>query len=75
MAVTNLLLASFSGVAFLICVRLVIRLMRYDRIEYEKSRSRYPSLWDAISGRAIVRVSDVPDSRVSELLPVSRTVA
>jgi hypothetical protein len=38
--------------------------MIYDKSEYEKSKSRYPSLIDAISGRATVRMGDVPDSRV-----------
>lgn len=45
-------------------LRLAVRVLTFDRVEYEKSRARYGSLKDALLGKAQVRRSEVPDGRV-----------
>ncbi|WP_256753318.1 hypothetical protein [Mesorhizobium sp. Mes31] len=64
MAYVQMAAALGLGGLSLAIFRLAYRLMRYDRVEYEKSRARYPSMYAAISGKAEVRRSDVPDGRV-----------
>lgn len=60
----NLVLAvAFSAVG-LSLIRFAIGLVKLDRIEYQKSRARYPSLFAAISGKANVRYNGAPDGRV-----------
>lgn len=64
MPFTDLSIALVSGVAALVCLRLAFRLFVYDKTEYDKSKARYRSAFDAIRGAAIVKVGDVPDGRV-----------
>ena len=64
MAYVQMAVALGLGGLSLAIFRLAYHLMRYDRVEYEKSRARYRSLWEAISGKATVRRSDLPDGRV-----------
>lgn len=62
--VTNLILAvAFSAVG-LTLIRFAFRFARFDRIEYQKSKARYPSLLAALSGQATVRHNGSPDGRV-----------
>ncbi|UWU21093.1 hypothetical protein QA648_17405 [Rhizobium sp. CB3171] len=60
----NLILAVASGAIGLSLIRFAIKLAKFDRIEYQKSRARYPSLMAAISGKATVRYNGTPDGRV-----------
>ncbi|WP_442580606.1 hypothetical protein ACSBOB_00960 [Mesorhizobium sp. ASY16-5R] len=59
--IAGALIAAGIGLALL---RFAIRIMTYDRLEYEKSRARYPSIKAAISGKAKVKRGEFPDGRV-----------
>ncbi|MBY2969506.1 hypothetical protein [Rhizobium leguminosarum] len=63
MAIDLLLAVALSAVG-LSLIRFAFRVARYDKIEYQKSRARYPSLLAAISGKATVRHNGAPDGRV-----------
>jgi hypothetical protein len=59
------MLVAFVGLTVgLALLRFAYRLISYDRIEYEKSRARYPSTREAIMGRARVKRRAGPDGRV-----------
>ncbi|GAB2186340.1 hypothetical protein [Roseibium sp. LAB1] len=45
-------------------LRLAYALAKYDRLEYEKSRARYPSFLAALKGQARVKRGELPDGRV-----------
>jgi hypothetical protein len=62
--VINLILAVASGAIGLTLIRFAFSLAKLDKIEYQKSRARYPSLRAAISGQATVRHNGTPDGRV-----------
>ena len=53
-------------------IRFAYQILSYDRIEYEKSRARYPSFFDAISGKARVKRAELPDGRVRAGIVYSR---
>jgi hypothetical protein len=64
MEYVQLTAAVLAGCVSVSLLRFAFKLVSYDRIEYEKSRARYSSLKDAISGRAKVKRSELPDGRV-----------
>lgn len=63
MAFDLILAVAFSALG-LTLIRYAIRLARFDKIEYQKSKARYPSLLAAVSGQATVRHNGSPDGRV-----------
>lgn len=60
----NLILTVAFGAIGLSLIRFAVHLAKFDKIEYQKSRARYPSLFAAISGQATVRHNGSPDGRV-----------
>lgn len=64
MEYVQLTAAVLAAGASITLLRFAFKLLSYDRIEYEKSRARYASLSDAISGKARVKRSELPDGRV-----------
>lgn len=62
--VIDLILAVVLSAVGLTLIRFAVRLAMFDKLEYQKSRARYPSLLAAVSGKAIVRHNGVPDGRV-----------
>ncbi len=62
--VLDLIFAVVLSAVGLTLIRFAYRLARFDRIEYQKSKARYPSLLAAVSGQAVVRYNGVPDGRV-----------
>lgn len=64
MTYLQLAVAVLVASASVALVRIAIRVMLFDRIEYQKSRARYPSFLHALTGKATVRRSELPDGRV-----------
>jgi hypothetical protein len=60
----SILISLLSGSIALILLWLAFNLARFNKIEYQKSRARYPSGSAALFGRAIVRYNGTPDGRV-----------
>jgi hypothetical protein len=64
MAYLQLAGAVALGAFGLALLRFALKIVFYDRIEYEKSRARYSSLKAAVSGKARVKRGEFPDGRV-----------
>lgn len=62
--IVDFILAVALGAVGLSLVRFAFRLVKFDRIEYQKSRARYPSMAAALSGKASVKHNGSPDGRV-----------
>ena len=50
----------FATISFI----LAIKVLKFDRVEHEKTRARYSGAVDAIRGLAQVRQGKIPDGRV-----------